>query len=243
MSALSLSWQALLWCLLPLLSVILIHLVWLKQDVFELLYASFRMLIQLVIVGYCLVWLFDNPNFGIALAIAVFMLVASVWIAIRPLQSSLLSHRATMFCVAAGLSVSVMSHLVVTLWLILPVEPWYTPSVMIPLMGMYFANTMNSISLAGERYFAEREQGVDPPVAKRQAYKTAMIPQINGLLAVGLVALPGMMTGQVLAGVDPLVAVRYQILIMVMILGTSGSGAAVMLSCLEKKESRKTTLE
>ena len=62
-----------------------------------------------------------------------------------------------------------------------------------------------------------------------------MIPQVNGLLAVGLVALPGMMTGQILSGVSPLIAVRYQIMIMTMILGVSGVGAAMMLWQLGRK--------
>ena len=61
-----------------------------------------------------------------------------------------------------------------------------------------------------------------------------MIPQINGLLAVGLVALPGMMTGQILSGVSPLIAVRYQIMIMTMVLGAAGVGAALMLYILGK---------
>jgi putative ABC transport system permease protein len=63
-----------------------------------------------------------------------------------------------------------------------------------------------------------------------------MIPQINSLLAVGLVALPGMMTGQILSGVSPLIAVRYQIMIMAMVLGTAGIGAALMLWLLSRSK-------
>ena len=66
-----------------------------------------------------------------------------------------------------------------------------------------------------------------------------MIPQINSLLAVGLVALPGMMTGQILSGVSPLIAVRYQIMIMAMVLGTAGIGAAMMLWLLARNDHSK----
>ena len=57
-----------------------------------------------------------------------------------------------------------------------------------------------------------------------------MIPQINALLAVGIVSLPGMMTGQILSGIEPLVAVRYQIMVMCMVFGSGGLGAAVYLT-------------
>ncbi len=65
--------------------------------------------------------------------------------------------------------------------------------------------------------------------ARRAALDAALIPQINSLLAVGLVALPGMMTGQILSGVEPLVAVRYQIMVMCMVFGSGGLGAAAYL--------------
>ena len=88
---------------------------------------------------------------------------------------------------------------------------------------------MNTISLAGERYQTERSRGAEYPEARQAAMTAALIPQINTLLAVGLVALPGMMTGQVLSGVDPLVAARYQIMVMCMIFSTAGLAAALYL--------------
>ena len=101
---------------------------------------------------------------------------------------------------------------------------------------MYFANTMNSISLAAERYHSELNNDKTADKARLTAFHAAMIPQINGLLAVGVVALPGMMTGQILSGVSPLIAVRYQIMIMAMILGTAGIGAAMMLWLLTRRK-------
>jgi putative ABC transport system permease protein len=101
---------------------------------------------------------------------------------------------------------------------------------------MYFANTMNAISLAAERYHSELHNHQPENKARLSAFHASMIPQINSLLAVGIVALPGMMTGQILSGVSPLIAVRYQIMIMAMILGTTGMGAALMLWLLSRRK-------
>ena len=112
---------------------------------------------------------------------------------------------------------------------ILDLPKWYEPRFVVPLAGMVFANSMNTISIAGERYQTERGRGVEYPAARQAAMTAALIPQVNTLLAVGLVALPGMMTGQVLSGVDPLVAARYQIMVMCMIFSTAGLAAALYL--------------
>jgi putative ABC transport system permease protein len=99
----------------------------------------------------------------------------------------------------------------------------------IPLAGMTLANAMNAMSLAAERFETEIEQGASPDEARVTAMTTGMIPVINSLFAVGLVALPGMMTGQILSGISPLIAVRYQIMVMCMMFGGSGITAACYL--------------
>jgi putative ABC transport system permease protein len=217
-------WMDLAWCLIPVVLVSGIYLSW-QGKPGEVLYASARMAVQLVAVGYVLISVFNNPSPWISLSIVVLMLVVASWISIRPVR-----HQKEFLVPAIfALGVSVSLHLLISLILVLNAEQWYKPELLIPLAGMYFANTMNAISLAAERYHAELTGGADPAQARLDAFHAAMIPQINGLLAVGLVALPGMMTGQILSGVSPLIAVRYQIMIMTMILGTSGLGAALML--------------
>jgi len=89
---------------------------------------------------------------------------------------------------------------------------------------------MNTVSLAGERFSTEQERGKNYREARRIALETAMIPQINALLAVGLVSLPGMMTGQILSGIEPLTAARYQIMVMCMIFSTAGLSAVTYMS-------------
>ena len=114
--------------------------------------------------------------------------------------------------------------------LVLQLEPWYLPRYMIPLAGMVFANAMTAVSLAAERLYSELEHGMSWEESRVKAYQAAMIPVINSLLAVGLVSLPGMMTGQILSGVSPLIASRYQIMVMCMIFASSGISTALFLT-------------
>jgi len=107
---------------------------------------------------------------------------------------------------------------------------WFDPKVVIPLAGMVFANSMNAVSIAAERFHGEQSNGAAFTQARATAYRAALIPIINSLFAVGLVSLPGMMTGQILSGVDPLIAVRYQMMVMLMILGSAGISVGVYLA-------------
>ena len=95
---------------------------------------------------------------------------------------------------------------------------------------------MTAISLAAERFYAERERQVDYHTARGIALRAALIPITNSLFAVGLVSLPGMMTGQILANVDPLIAARYQIMVMAMLYGAAGISAACYLSLIQSDQ-------
>ena len=117
--------------------------------------------------------------------------------------------------------------------LVLRLEPWYLPRYMIPLAGMIFANAMNSISLAAERLEAELRQNKSYTKARNIAFGASIIPIMNSLFAVGLVSIPGMMTGQILSGISPLIAARYQIMVMCMIFGSVGISSACFLSWVE----------
>lgn len=226
----TIEWIDLVWCVVPVALVCGIYIAW-QGKPGELLYASARMAVQLVAVGYVLISVFNAPSPWISLLIVSTMLVIAAWISIRPVrdQPGFLAPA----IIALGISVGI--HLLISILFVLKAESWYEPHLLIPLAGMYFANTMNAISLSAERYHAERLNHQPPKQARLTAFHAAMIPQINGLLAVGLVALPGMMTGQILSGVSPLVAVRYQVMIMTMVLGASGIGAALMLTLLERR--------
>lgn len=193
------------------------------------------MILQLTTIGYVLVYLFVNPSIWISLAVVSVMITVAGWIAIRPIKN----HKGIFVPALIALGISVSLHLLISLKFVMQVEIWYEPHIFIPLAGMYFANAMNAVSLSAERFYSECAYGKSLSEAKLIAFRASMIPQINGLLAVGVVALPGMMTGQILSGVSPLIAVRYQIMIMAMLLGTCGLGAALILWLLGRKNSKQ----
>ena len=112
---------------------------------------------------------------------------------------------------------------------VLTLDPWYQPRFVIPLAGMIFANAMNAVSLCAERFETERDAGKTYTQARRAAFGSSLIPQVNGFLAVGLVSVPGMMTGQILSGISPLIAARYQVMVMCMVLSSAGLSVIVYL--------------
>ena len=190
------------------------------------LYANARMLLQLLAVGYVLTFVFETDEPAIVLAVVAVMILASSWIALRPLRRAG-SGGYPQVLVAIASSGGLM--LVVVTQVVLDLPRWFEPNIVVPLAGMIFANAMNTVSLCAERFEAESGRGAEVADARRDALDAALIPQINGLLAVGIVSLPGMMTGQILSGVDPLVAVRYQIMVMCMVFGSGGLGAVLYL--------------
>ncbi len=196
------------------------------------LLAIARMLLQLLLIGYVLTYIFDSDSPLLISGILSVMLVAASWIALDSLPGrSLPMMGLSLLSVAGG---GVFTLAVVTQG-VMHLEPWYKPSVIIPIAGMIFSNSMNTISLAGERFFSEFERDGDYTAARNTAYQAAMIPVTNALMAVGLVSLPGMMTGQILSGVSPLIAARYQIMVMLMIFGSSGISAALFLMLLRRQ--------
>ena len=190
------------------------------------LYAIFRMIIQLLLIGYVLTYIFETNSNYVVIAVLSIMLLSASWISLRTtsLPRKILFINAVSAMVIGGVTV-----LIIMTQAVLMIEPWYSPSYLIPLAGMIFANCMNGISLSAERLESELSQGKSFKEAKVIALKTSLIPITNMLLAVGLVSLPGMMTGQILSGVSPMIAVRYQIMVMCMFFGSTGISVAMFL--------------
>lgn len=190
------------------------------------IYASLRMLIQLLLIGYVLVYIFETDQPVIIIAVLGIMLTTASWIAVRPLQNKqpqMYLNSLAAISVGGVLTLALVSQAVVG------VEPWFSPRYVVPLAGMIFAGSMNAVSLAGERLQSEYDRGTPYVEARRIALQASLIPITNSLFAVGLVALPGMMTGQILSGVSPLVAAKYQIVVMTMLFGASGISAALYI--------------
>jgi putative ABC transport system permease protein len=190
------------------------------------IYAIVRMLIQLLIIGYLLVFIFNTESAWLVVGILLVMVIASSWIALgvaKKHQAKLFRYALLSIAIGGGINLLIVTQGVLVL------DPWYEPRYVIPLAGMIFANAMNTVSLAVERLDAELTNGLPFERARSVAFQAAMIPTINSLFAVGLVSLPGMMTGQILSGVSPLVAVRYQIVVMCMIFSSAGIASAMFL--------------
>jgi putative ABC transport system permease protein len=200
------------------------------------IYALARMLIQLLLIGYFLVFIFKSDSSLIVIGVLAVMLFVSSWIALHTRRIPRRQLYLKSFC-----SISLGGGIILVLITqgVLNLSPWYLPSYVIPLAGMIFANAMNSVSLAVERLEAEIDRDVPYEQARIIALRTSLIPITNSLLAVGLVSLPGMMTGQILSGVSPFIAARYQIMVMCMIFGSAGISAAFFLYMVRSNFTKK----
>ncbi|MFT5207966.1 MAG: putative ABC transport system permease protein [Candidatus Omnitrophota bacterium] len=211
--------------------VMIIHWKW-SIGAGSILYASSRMIIQLILIGFVLNFIFNQSNPAwIALILLIMISIAS-WIALRTIK-----EKRSQYLLWSLISIFIGGSLPlgVVIFLIIKPSTWYDPRVILPIAGMIYANGMNSVSLSADRYFVEIKHGATHIQARAEALKTALIPITNAFLAVGLVSLPGMMTGQILAGVSPLIAVRYQIMVMCMVFSASGLTAAIFLTSLKQK--------
>jgi len=108
---------------------------------------------------------------------------------------------------------------------------------------MVFSTAMNSVSVAGERFYSECQRNTGTKEAARMAFTASMIPTTNSLFAVGVVSIPGMMTGQILSGVDPTIAARYQIMVMLMLFGASGTAAILFLNLAQRFFDRSSSTQ
>ena len=217
---------------IPVLVVIFILFKW-SQEYKTQVYAVFRMLVQLLLIGYILTFIFETKNYWIILTVLVVMLSASSLIALRTIKTrslSLLLKAFIAITVGGGTTLLLITQGVLNL------EPWFKPTYLIPLAGMIFANSMNSVSLAAERLEAELAREVEYQEARDIALKSSLIPITNSLFAVGLVSLPGMMTGQILSGIDPIIAARYQIMVMCMVFGSAGISSALFLELVKSEK-------
>ena len=210
---------------IPALLVIGILFKWSLQST-NALYAVSRMLVQLLLIGYFLTHIFESDSAALIILILAVMVFASSWIALGTVAERRLQlYKYALLAIAfgGGITLALISQAVLVL------DPWYSAETMVPIAGMIFANAMNSVSLSAERLNAELMRNVPYNEARNIAFQSSLIPVINSLFAVGLVSLPGMMTGQILSGVSPLIAVRYQIMVMCMVFGASGIATAYFL--------------
>ncbi|TWU36597.1 hypothetical protein Q31b_48780 [Novipirellula aureliae] len=221
--------------LVPVIIVLILMFRW-SLGVRQAIMGLSRMILQLLLVGYLLGYVFTAQTPWIVIAILTVMLLAASWIAlcsIRQDRARNYPYAVAAVFVGGGITLFFMTQGVLGL------DPWFSPRVFIPLAGMTFSGCMNAVSLAAERYYVETERGETHNDARASAMKAAFIPITNMLFAVGIVSIPGMMTGQVLAGVSPLIAARYQVMVMCMMFSSAGLAAALFLWLIGRATSRR----
>lgn len=221
----AISLQGLVIAVLPAAVVIGILFRW-SADGKTAIIATLRMLIQLLLIGYVLIYIFETDRPVFIIAVLTVMITIASWIAIRPLQKK---QPQMYFNSLVAISIGSLPTLALVSQFVIDVQPWFSPRFVVPLAGMIFAGSMNTVSLAAERLQSEIDNKTPYIEARRIALQASLIPITNSLFAVGLVSLPGMMTGQILSGISPLVAAKYQIVVMTMLFGASGISAAVYL--------------
>ena len=210
---------------IPTIFLLVVMYRW-QLKAFTGLYANIRMVLQLFLVGYFLTYVFETKEPVVIILLVVIMIGVSAWIAFRSFEEKDVKSY-FIFFISIGLPGLILLGLVTQF--VLQMQKWFEPSLVVPIAGMIFANSMNTVSLAAERFESEIKRDKDYFNARRLSLEASLIPQINTLFAVGLVALPGMMTGQILSGIDPIIAVRYQIMVMWMTFGSGGLAAVMYL--------------
>lgn len=232
MNVVTISLEHLLIALIPVLMVTWIVFRW-KLKVSEIGVAVIRMATQLLLIGFVLSWLFEKKSTAVLGVVLLIMALASTWIALRKVKSARTDLFFKTLLVITLCSIFVLGIVVIG---VLSLRPELNLRIVIPLAGMIFSSAMTAVGLAAERFYSDQENGLTYIQARNSAFNASLIPIVNSMLAVGLVALPGMMTGQILSGVSPLIAVRYQIVVMCMIFGVVGLSSAAFLSWVAKNK-------
>jgi len=199
----------------------------------EILLASVRMSIQLVLTGYALTFIFANPSPWVTLLIIATMEGFAIFTVFRKFKGQL--SRRLKKTIAGAMLAGTLSCIFYFLLVVVQIDPWYDPQYFIPIAGMLVGNSMTGISLGVkslvegmslQRHLVEEalHLGATPRLASREivnsTFDAAIMPTINAMLGMGVISLPGMMTGQILSGTVPTTAVMYQIAIMLGILGS-----------------------
>jgi putative ABC transport system permease protein len=221
----------------------------------QLLVAATRMVIQLLVVGLVLRSAFALASPALTLGLVLVMVaIAAREVAVRPEQRLVQLGNYAIAGVSVALATAITAILALTT-AIRP-HPWYDPHYAIPLAGIITGNVLNAASLAldsllsgvvRERPAIEAQLALGATIRQalsrliRQSIRRALLPMINTMSAAGVVTLPGIMTGQILAGLDPVQAVKYQILLMFLLSGGGGLGAAaaVFLGARRLTDSRQ----
>lgn len=212
-------------------------------------WANIRMVVQLLFMGVWLSWVFYAENWiWVALVGLIMLLAAGYEIAKRQIYTFKGGH--SILIGLFSISLTALTVLIAVLVLVIQPDPWYQAQYAIPLLGMLLGNSMTAIGLGLDsltRSAVQLKPQIEAQLAlgktakqsmlfiRQQSLHTAMMPVINTLVAAGIISLPGMMTGQILAGTDPSEAVKYQILVMFLIATSTAMGILIAVHFTTRK--------
>ena len=200
-----------------------------------LVVTSARMVVQLGLIGFVLKWIFAQTSPAWTAALALVMISVAGWEVLNRQQQRAGTYRTLALGTGTLMTVGLLATTFAMVGVIGP-QPWYEARFLLPILGMVLGNALTGISLVldtitsttvRERAAIEarlalgatRREALEEPL--RHGLKTGLMPILNAMAASGLVSLPGMMTGQILAGADPVDAAMYQIMIMFLIAGAT----------------------
>lgn len=207
----------------------------------DLAIATVRTYVQLLALGFVLRWVFGIDSPWLVVGLVLLMVLAATRILVKRSPDAPPGIFGSAF---ASMALTGFLITFAVTGVIVQVQPWYLPQYVIPLAGMVIGNSMNGIALALERVFADLDRqegevlaltalGATPWEAAhpaiRDALRAGLIPTINSMAAAGIVFIPGMMSGQILAGADPVIATGYQIVVMLMVAAATALGSVMAL--------------
>jgi putative ABC transport system permease protein len=205
----------------------------------RIIISTTRMTIQLILVGYILTYIFEKPNPYLITLIVLFMLIFAIFNTYKQVAKPI--SKKLKRIIAMSMTAGSLITLLYFNFVVIHFQPWYEPQYLIPIAGMIIGNSMTGVTLGVKSLLEgiQREKhliegalmlGASPEKSTKSivnsAFDSAILPSINSLVGMGIVFLPGMMTGQILAGISPLTAIEYQIAVL---LGITGSVALTVM--------------
>lgn len=209
----------------------------------QLVVASLRMSIQLSIMGYVLMYVFDRPAWWLSLLVVTGMESVAIYNAMKRVKLSMSRQLKRVICLS--MVTGYVATIAFFISVVLSPKPWFMPQYFIPISSMIMGNSMTGIALGANsltRSFVDQRARIENSLmlgatigrasreAVTNAFDSAILPTMNNMLTMGLVNLPGMMSGQLLSGVFPMTAIKYQVAIMLAIIGCTGIAIAMFVT-------------
>ncbi len=234
-------WQVGLAYLFVLIALFIVKRLGIKRES-EILISCIRMTLQLALAGYVLTYIFENSHPLYTLLFLLVMVTFAIFNIYKRVKRKLLPQ--TKRVIALSMGIGAITTILFFNIVVIQFSPWYEPRYFIPIAGMLIGNSMTGIALGVnslvEGMYKQRSVieaalmlGATPEKATKEivkrAFDAAILPTINSMVGMGIIFLPGMMTGQILSGISPLVAIEYQIAIMLGCVGSTSLSLIIFI--------------